>query len=77
MNPLIVPVAAIIGTCWTIVTIYRLKNERLKTAKSNTADDEEIKTLKLDIIALKERIEVLETIVTDKNYDLKREIDQL
>lgn len=74
MNSVIVPIVAII--CGTIIAI---KQMRIKQA-NNAAYDKEIgdsDALKLEIVALKKRIEALETIVTDKNYNLKQEIDQL
>lgn len=40
-------------------------------------DDQETRELQLEITAMKKRIEALEAIVTDKNYDLGREIDRL
>ncbi len=48
-----------------------------KTLAHNSESDEEKKHLKQQLAALTERVQVLEKIVTDKNYSLKEEIDQL
>lgn len=47
-----------------------LKTRRLEAKKGQSVNQEEL-------LALKERISVLEKIVTDERYDLRREISQL
>ena len=46
-------------------------------SKSKTVDNELTNLLKQEIAELKERISVLEKIVTDEKYNLKKEIDDL
>ena len=75
MNPLIVPVVAIACTAWTIVTIYKLKYSQRN--RNNIANENNNAELKLELDALKKRVETLETIITDKSYDLKQKIDNL
>lgn len=61
----------------TIVLIFRLAHTWLQTRKAGPdADEEMLETLK-KIDALEERIQVLERIVTENRYDLKRDIDSL
>ena len=47
-----------------------LKTRRIEAKKHGTVSDDEIN-------ALKERVSVLEKIVTDDRYDLRRELNQL
>ncbi|MFT4926480.1 MAG: hypothetical protein ACI8WB_002578 [Phenylobacterium sp.] len=81
MSPLIIPLAGIICTAWTIVTIYKLKHGPNNHYNDGDYDDDEesgsAKELKLEVMALKKRVEALETIITDKAYDLKQQIDKL
>ncbi|WP_442863980.1 hypothetical protein [Alteromonas sp. ASW11-130] len=65
-----IAIVAIIA--WVIVSItgsHRSKN--LKKA------NQEVSRLESEIAQLKERVEVLEKIVTDSNYDLKKQFDDL
>jgi hypothetical protein len=66
----VISVVAIVMTANTIQTIYKIRS-----AKSARDDDAGSAQEQLD--TLEERIRVLERIVTEKNYDLKREIDSL
>ena len=50
-----------------------LENRNKRNAASEEADDDTL--LKID--RLEERIEVLERIVTENRYDLKKQIDNL
>lgn len=77
MDPFKVAIVAII--CYTIVTIYKYQNPQPKgKGKAAKSEDEvDTKALQLEVMALKKRVETLESIVTDKSYDLKREIDSL
>ncbi|MFT5163192.1 MAG: hypothetical protein ACI9FJ_001777 [Alteromonadaceae bacterium] len=77
MNPLIVPIVAIACTCWTIVTVYRIKHEGNSTANDQTDDQPQNSELKQQVNALTKRVEALETIITENSYDLKHEINRL
>ena len=63
-------IIAIVMTADTIQKIYKVRSE-----KSRHKDEEPEAQKQLD--ALEERIRVLERIVTENKYDLKREIDRL
>lgn len=66
---------AIIGIiCWTII---KLTGKDKKSAKQEPAVDQDKVNLHHQVDTLKERIAVLEAIVTDDKYSLKREIDSL
>ncbi|MBU2881411.1 hypothetical protein KO525_09330 [Psychrosphaera sp. B3R10] len=58
---------------WLIYSVNNLKEE----SKLGNQDKLEIETLKVQVSALKERVEVLEKIATDDNAGLKRDIDSL
>ncbi len=66
----IVCIVAIVMTADTIQKIYKARLE--KQEKDSVAD---VSHEKLD--ALEERIRVLERIVTENKYDLRREINRL
>lgn len=59
----------VVGCLSGIVHDY-LKTRRLEARSSNNMDQQEFE-------ALKERVTVLEKIVTDERYDLRRELNQL
>lgn len=74
MNPatmaLLIPIIAIIGSF--IVSIMKLKE------RQNLAANEQVnsnKSLHDEINALRQRIEILESLVTDDSYDLKQKIN--
>ncbi|MGI2176488.1 hypothetical protein [Shewanella ulleungensis] len=74
MNPatmaLLIPIIAIIGSF--IVSIMKLKE------RQNLAANEQVnsnKSLHDEINALRQRIEILERLVTDDSYDLKQKIN--
>lgn len=71
MNMTAIAIVAIV--CWALVSIIdSLKsNQKHKTTKATQA------ALENDIEQLKQRVETLEKIVTDKNYDLHKEFDKL
>lgn len=50
---------------------------KMKVMKHNQSTDEENTQLKQHICQLQERIEVLEKIVTDEGYTIKKEINNL
>ncbi|MDC2888885.1 hypothetical protein Q4575_07785 [Psychrosphaera sp. 1_MG-2023] len=58
---------------WLIYSVNNLK----EASKLGNQDKLEIETLKVQVSALKERVEVLEKIATDDNAGLKRDIDSL
>jgi len=66
----VLSIIAIVMTADTIQKIYKVRSE-----KSRDKDEEPEAQKQLD--ALEERIRVLERIVTENKYDLKREIDRL
>jgi len=72
MNTLffVVCIVAIVCTADTIQKIYKAR-----LAKQETDVDPDEATAQLDL--LEERIRVLERIVTENKYDLKREINSL
>lgn len=59
--------------CWSIVAI-------IQTAKDKSSDSKRSKhsaAYEAEIAALKERVSVLEKIVTDEKYDLNKQFDAL
>ncbi|MCL1115615.1 MULTISPECIES: hypothetical protein [Shewanella] len=74
MNPatmaLLIPIIAIIGSF--IVSIMKLK-ERQMVAMNEQANKN--KSIHDEIHALRQRIEVLERVVTEESYDLKQKIN--
>ncbi|WP_407080213.1 hypothetical protein [Alteromonas aquimaris] len=64
---------AIVGIiAWAIVSITdSLRSKNVKKASRDVSQ------LESEVAQLKERIEVLEKIVTDSNYDLKKQFDDL
>lgn len=59
----------VIGCLTGIVSDY-LKTRRIEARQGGSMDAQELE-------ALKERVKVLEKIVTDERYDLRRELNQL
>lgn len=59
----------VVGCLSGIVHDY-LKTRRLEARSNSSMDSQEFE-------ALKERVKVLEKIVTDERYDLRRELNQL
>ncbi len=57
-----------------IVVISRLLREYMHTKAARPQEDPEYRTR---IEALEERVRTLERIVTDKDYELKREFEKL
>ena len=72
MNLTAIGIIAII--CWTII---KLTGKDKKIAKQQPAQDQEKAELQQQMHTLKERIAVLEAIVTDEKYALKREFENL
>lgn len=61
-----------VGVTLAVVFLFTYKMKQLQVASKHSSSD-----LSHDIARLAERIEVLEKIITDKNYRLKDEIDNL
>ena len=59
----------VVGCLTGVISDY-LKTRRLEARQSNAGNSEELE-------ALKERVRVLERIVTDERFDLRREIKEL
>jgi len=72
--PFLVAIVAIIGGL--LYSAYEQK-VKLQLAKEKNKTSEHEQNLAKEVALLKERIVVLEKIVTDKNYSLKDEIDSL
>ncbi len=65
---------AIVAICaWALVSIVNAAKDKSKSKKNTKADD----AVQAEMAALRERIEVLEKIVTDENYDLKKQFKDL
>lgn len=72
MNSLVFVIIIVAIGCATAVVTEYLKTRRHSDSSSADVD----RTLR-QIEALEERVRVLERIVTEKNFDLKKEIDSL
>ncbi|MCV2885536.1 hypothetical protein OE749_12600 [Aestuariibacter sp. AA17] len=59
--------------CWAIVELVNGGGKRKLNKKTDVDND----ALRQEVRALKERVEILERIVTDEKYDLKRQFDNL
>lgn len=60
-------------SCWALVSLVNGPRSRKKDKQESQQD----LALQAELAALKERIEVLEKIVTDEKYDLNRQFDEL
>lgn len=69
---LLIPILAIVGGF--IVSIMKLR-EKQSTANNEQASHH--KALQEEIAALRSRIEVLERLVTDDSFQLKRELNKV
>ena len=72
--PFIVAIVAIIGGLIYAAYEQKLKLQMEKEKSNSSAANTELLN---EIAKLKERVAVLEKIVTDKNYSLKEEINNL
>lgn len=70
MNMTAVAIVAIVG--WVIVSIVESRKDKKRDVKNQAQAQ-----LEQDFVALKERVEVLEKIVTDEKYDLHKAFDEL
>jgi len=48
-----------------------------RTLKHNSASSEQSITLKKQVVDLTERVQILEKIITNEGYNVKKEIDEL
>lgn len=69
---LLIPILAIVGSF--IVSIMKLKEKQLN---ANTEHNKHNQALHDEINKLRQRIEVLERLVTDDSFQLKREIEKV
>jgi hypothetical protein len=60
-----------------VVFIYRLLQARMRYRNAEPKDDATANEARARLDSLEERIRVLERIVTDERYDLKREFKDL
>ncbi len=72
MNNLFFVVCIVAIACTTAVATEWIKARKARDEKTEDFDD-----AAAQIEALEERIRVLERIVTEKKYDLKKEIERL
>ena len=72
MSNLFFVVCIVAIACATAVATEWIKARRLRDEKAGDLDD-----AAAQIEALEERIRVLERIVTEKKYDLRKEIERL
>ncbi|QLE84364.1 hypothetical protein FLM48_04230 [Shewanella sp. Scap07] len=71
MGPFEIAAIAIIGAF--SVSAYKEYNKR----HSHSAANAEVEALQAELEQVKQRVATLETIVTDKSYQLGKEIDRL
>ena len=74
MNTMAFVVMIVLIACTTSIIMEYLKTQQKKNKKEA---DTEAGDMAAQMDALEERIRVLERIVTEKKFDLKREIDRL
>jgi len=74
MNPFefVLAIIVVVMAAQTVQKIYTIRAE-----KRGHDDGEELTDAHAKIDALEERIRVLERIITENKYDLRREIDKL
>lgn len=73
MNGTFVFVLSILGICF----LYSLVNNWIKQRNKVPEHDEELQQTLEKVDQLEDRIQVLERIITENRFDLKREIDSL
>lgn len=74
VGPFAVAIVAII--CWAIVELVNGPKQKKRT-KNDQQQAETVETLQAQVANLKERVEVLERIVTDEKYSLNKEFENL
>ena len=60
-----------------IIAVFGVKAFKEYKQRKNSFDNIEVDGLKSELIILQERVATLETIVTDKSYQLGEQIDKL
>lgn len=75
MNP--IEGVVLISIVAIIASVIKNKRKATHSEPQQSTDDDTSNQMQLEFMALKKRVEALEAIVTDKHYDLKREIDKL
>lgn len=71
MNITAIAIVAII--CWAVVEL----TSGFRNKKAHKQDNLRLEQMQQSVEQLQERVQVLEKIVTDQNYDLKKEFDNL
>ncbi|AWL12691.1 hypothetical protein HMF8227_02238 [Saliniradius amylolyticus] len=71
MNITAIAIVAIV--CWAIVELVT----GFRNKKTHKQDNLRLEQMQQSVHQLQERVQVLEKIVTDQNYDLKKEFDNL
>ena len=70
-GPFLVAIVAII--CWAVVEVVNGKKKKRKDGDL----EQQVATMSQQMSKMQERIEVLEKIVTDEQYDLKKQFRDL
>ncbi|RTR34918.1 hypothetical protein [Shewanella atlantica] len=60
-----------------IVAVFGVKAYKEFNHRKTSVDTSEVDALKAELVKLQERVATLETIVTDKSYQLGEQIDRL
>ena len=60
-----------------VIGIFEFLKQRQKTQAATAKSSQSQQELQDELDKVKQRLAVLESIVTDKGYDLKKEIDEL
>ncbi|SIQ81634.1 hypothetical protein SAMN05421840_104251 [Shewanella morhuae] len=69
---LLIPIFAIVGGY--VVAIMKIRNKSVGLSREQEAENQE---LRAELASLRQRIEVLEQLVTDDDYQLKREFKRV
>ncbi|MCJ8301683.1 hypothetical protein [Shewanella sp.] len=60
-----------------IIAVFGVKAFKEYNMRKTSVDTSEVDALKSELLKLQERVATLETIVTDKSYQLGEQIDKL
>ena len=69
---LLIPILAIVGGY--IVAIMKIRNRQKVSSREHEAEDQALRT---ELVTLRRRVEVLEQLVTDDGFQLKREFNRV
>lgn len=69
---LLIPIFAIVGGY--VVAIMKIRNKSVGLSREQDAENQ---ALRAELASLRQRIEVLEQLVTDDDYQLKREFKRV